>query len=687
MQLPGERPIDSHIGNSGMALLGLLLAAFLAVQLWAPQLAEPPRHALFDLLQRVAPQSPAGADSVAVIAIDDDSVARVGQWPWPRDVIGRLVEAAGPATIGLGVLLIESDRTSPGEVLRQAADLPAEIRARLAAAPSNDDRLAAILARHRVVLASATSSAPPTDTVPEFRRLVRRDSVEQATRFLPPHPRILEPLPILAQPAAGVGVAGIPLSLDGIARRLTAIARVGAGATLVPGFAVEILRAAENIGEISLHVGPAGPEALHIGNRRVPIDASGHLWLRYGATGWPPKIPAWQILAGTHDARLLQRLVILIGTTAVGLADSIPTPLGFPLSAIEIQAHAIANLLSNRTLARPASILVPELALTTMAGVVVIVAATRRRVTWLFASLPLSLGLLGAAAWLAFTTLDLLLDTAFAMVATIFLFSLALGLRVLAEARTLRARERDVQAALLTAAAADHARSEFLANTSHELRTPLTAIMGFSEMMQLQVLGPLHPTKYVDYATHITDSARHLLAIMDDLLDMSLIDLGQLRINESALEIPAVVATCLTMIDHRATARRIAIETALAPDLPHLRADAKMLRQMLLNLLGNAVKFSPEGMKVTVAARCIDGALVIAVKDQGPGMSKEEIPRALERFQKLGASSVANPTGIGLGLPLTRAMIEIHGGNLEIDSQKNAGTEMRLHFPALRTVR
>ncbi len=211
--------------------------------------------------------------------------------------------------------------------------------------------------------------------------------------------------------------------------------------------------------------------------------------------------------------------------------------------------------------------------------------------------------------------------------------------------------------------------------------------MGFSEMMQLQVLGPLHPTRYVEYATHITDSARHLLAIMDDLLDMSLIDLGELRINESELEIAPVMQNCLTMIGHRATAKRITIETRLAPDLPRLRADAKMLRQMLLNLLGNAIKFSPESTKVVLRADCVDDAIIIAVKDEGPGMSRDEIPLALERFQKLGVSTVANPTGIGLGLPLTRAMIEIHAGQLEIDSQKNLGTEIRLRFPAFRTIR
>ncbi len=685
MQRPPKQPGKEYISDAGMAALGLVLGALLATQAWVPQIAEPVRHTLFDLLQRVAPTAPATSESVAVIAIDEESIARVGQWPWPRDVVGRLVEAAGRATVGLGVLLAERDRTSIDAILNQTAELTPAMRAMLASLPSNDDRLADIIARRRVVLASATSSTPVVGAEPAGRQSVLRVSDEPTAWALSSYPRILEPLPVLAGAASGIGVVGVTLSRDGTARRVAGLVR--SGGVLAPGFGVELLRVNESESEIRLTRATDAPQEMRIGNRHIPIDASGHVWLRYDTTGRPTLVPAWQVLAGTHDVKLLQRPVVLIGTTAVGLGDSIPTPLGIPLSAIEIQAHAVANMLGGRTPARPANILVTELALTFTAGGAVIFASTRRRVAWLFAVMPIVIGLLLAAAWVAFTGQDLLLDTAFAMVAAFLLFTLALGWRLLAEAQKLRARERDLQAALLKAAAADHARSEFLANTSHELRTPLTAIMGFSEMMQLQVLGPLHPTRYVEYATHITDSARHLLAIMDDLLDMSLIDLGELRINESELEIAPVMQNCLTMIGHRATAKRITIETRLAPDLPRLRADAKMLRQMLLNLLGNAIKFSPESTKVVLRADCVDDAIIIAVKDEGPGMSRDEIPLALERFQKLGVSTVANPTGIGLGLPLTRAMIEIHAGQLEIDSQKNLGTEIRLRFPAFRTIR
>ena len=140
------------------------------------------------------------------------------------------------------------------------------------------------------------------------------------------------------------------------------------------------------------------------------------------------------------------------------------------------------------------------------------------------------------------------------------------------------------------------------------------------------------------------------------------------------------------MVGQRAAARHIDVAFAAIPPLPHLRADPKMLRQMLLNLLANAIKFSPQHSSIDVTVRMVDGSVVMSVKDRGPGMDPAQIPRALERFGRLVAPGVANPQGIGIGLPLTRAMIELHGGRLEINSRKDEGTETRLWFPPDRSV-
>jgi signal transduction histidine kinase len=670
---PSDAALRPNRGTTTV-LLASVLAVLLALQLYAPVIVEPPRHTLFDLLQRFSPPAAIGGTGVAVIAIDDDSISRIGQWPWPRDTLARLVEQSGAGVIGIAAVLAEPDRVRSPSVPRQSGT----------EATPNDDYLAATIARRPVVLASATGRGSDAGGRPiEMPRSLLRDAAAAVERFLPSHPRIVQPLTVLTQAAAGTGVAGVTLSRDGMARRLVGIAR--SNDVLLPGFALEMLRVAVEQPNLMIQGSDAGPEAIRIGQRLVPIDVSGHLWVRYTRPEQIAIIPAWTVLTGTHDRTRLAGRLAIIGTTAVGLGDSIPTPIGKPLSAAEIQAHAIASILGGHALSRPANLRVVEVVATLLAGLAVI-AVARRRASLPLAALPLLLVPLAAAAWVGFAQGGMLLDTAFAMVATLVLTAVALGERMLSDARALRLRERELEAALIKAAAADRAKSEFLANTSHELRTPLTAIIGFSEMMELQVMGAVQPAPYGRYVSHIGDSARHLLALVDDLLDMSLVDLGQLRLREETVNPVPTIRSCQTMVGQRAAARHVEIAFAAVPPLPHLRADPKMLRQMLLNLLDNAIKFSPPHASIDVIVRMIDGSVVVSIRDRGPGMDPAQIPRALERFGKLSAPSVANPQGIGIGLPLTRAMIELHGGRLEIVSRRDEGTETRLWFPPDRCV-
>ncbi len=661
------RAARTRLGRRGVAALAVALAALLVLHLRVPDFAETPRNALFDLMLRAAPLTQQAAPGVVVIAIDDESIARIGQWPWPRDMLARLIDGSDAAIIGIVPVLADPDRNSRGGTA------------------ARDVLLGATMLHHRVVLASAIAPATPSIAEPpQIGRPVMREIGDAFAPFLAPYPPMLEPVPMLAQAAAGMGIGGISLSRDGIARRVVGIAR--SGDHLAPGLAVEMLRVAERAPEFVLHAGPAGPRDVQLGRRRVPLDATGHVWVRFATPGLVKLIPAWEILETPRRVAATAGRIAIIGTTAVGLGDSIPTPLGRPLSATEIQAHALAALLAGAAIAHPADLRVVEFALTLMAGLAVMLAASNRRGIWLIASLPLIVVPLLGAAWLMFMSYGVLVDTVSAATAAMALWSVAIGQRLLAEGRALLARERELEAALLKAATADRAKSEFLAKASHELRTPLTAIIGFSEMMDRQLLGPLRPSIYSEYITHVHDSARHLLGIVDDLLDMSLVDLKQLQLQEGDTDIAATLQACLAKIDHRATSKRITLALLTPPDLPRLRADARMVRQMLFHLLGNAIKFSPEATRIELAAAIVDGGMVLAVRDEGPGMSAADIEHALEPFRTLGNPAISSAEGIGLGLSLTRAMIELHGGRLEIVHRGEIGTEMRLCFPAERSL-
>jgi len=288
-------------------------------------------------------------------------------------------------------------------------------------------------------------------------------------------------------------------------------------------------------------------------------------------------------------------------------------------------------------------------------------------------------------SFVAFSAAGLLLDWTFPLSALVATMLVAFVLRISDEVQARRSNERQLAAALLKAEAADRAKTEFLANASHELRTPLTAILGFSEIMSDQVLGPL-PQNYAGYAQDIHRTATHLHTIVTDILDLAVIDLGGKQPGETPVDVAALVTECAHMMPaDRDGDDKVSITTALGAVLPVLRADARMVRQMLINLLSNAVKYSPRGGEVAIRAETLDdGGLLIAVVDSGPGIAAADIPRAMQPFGRLQSAKLAQAPGIGIGLPLTKAMVELHGGTLTLKSEVGMGTEARLWFPPTR---
>jgi signal transduction histidine kinase len=222
---------------------------------------------------------------------------------------------------------------------------------------------------------------------------------------------------------------------------------------------------------------------------------------------------------------------------------------------------------------------------------------------------------------------------------------------------------------------------------SHELRTPLNAIIGFSELMGSELLGKLGNPRYREYAMDIQDSAKHLLTVINEVLDFSRAEAGELRLNETELDPAQVIHSARRMIEERAAAAGLTLETILPDRLPRLRADEHMVKQMLLNLLWNAVKFTREGGRVSIVAERGDkGTLRIEVADTGIGMSPEEIPTALTPFRQLDSGLTRKHGGTGLGLPLVKSRIELHGGSLAIESALGVGTTVALIFPSSRVV-
>jgi signal transduction histidine kinase len=221
---------------------------------------------------------------------------------------------------------------------------------------------------------------------------------------------------------------------------------------------------------------------------------------------------------------------------------------------------------------------------------------------------------------------------------------------------------------------------------SHELRTPLNAILGFSEILKEQGPGVLDVARTRAYAMNIFDSGTHLLALINDILDIAKFDAGHLELNEEAVDVGEVVGSCIQIMEPHIQKAKIRLDIAIPQDLPRLFADERRFRQILLNLLSNALKFTAEGGWVHVAASSSRNGVAIAVSDTGIGMTTEEIPIALERFGQIDSRLSRKYTGTGLGLPLSKHFIKLHHGNLDIASEAGIGTTVTVLFPPERVL-
>ncbi|MSO71877.1 MAG: hypothetical protein EXQ88_07720 [Alphaproteobacteria bacterium] len=246
-----------------------------------------------------------------------------------------------------------------------------------------------------------------------------------------------------------------------------------------------------------------------------------------------------------------------------------------------------------------------------------------------------------------------------------------------------RADEEQV-AARLAAEAANMAKSQFLANMSHELRTPLNAIIGFSELMERSTFGPIGDARYAEYVSDIHRSGMHLLSVINDILDMAKVEAGREELTEDLCAIGELVNDAIAMVRERAKLGQVTINQALSPSLGKVIVDRHKMIQVLVNLLSNAVKFTRAGGRITLTAWTGRNGCVIQVEDTGIGMQLEEIPRAFMAFTQLDSGLNRKHEGTGLGLPLCKALIELHGGSIDLQSTPAVGTIATLRLPKSR---
>lgn len=236
-------------------------------------------------------------------------------------------------------------------------------------------------------------------------------------------------------------------------------------------------------------------------------------------------------------------------------------------------------------------------------------------------------------------------------------------------------------------AASNRAKSQFLANMSHELRTPLNAIIGFSEIMHNEIAGPLNNPQYKEFCHHIHESGNHLLELINDILDLSKIEAGKFELEENVIEPSQIIESSLRLVHGRAEIHAISLHVENEENLPRFLGDQRKIKQVLINLLSNAVKFTPDGGEVFVGAKIVSGGdLAIVVRDTGVGISEQDLPKVMAPFVQADGSLSRSHDGTGLGLPLTKSIIEMHQGVLDIESEVGVGTTVTARFPRERLI-
>ncbi|MGB0683734.1 MAG: ATP-binding protein [Magnetovibrionaceae bacterium] len=250
-----------------------------------------------------------------------------------------------------------------------------------------------------------------------------------------------------------------------------------------------------------------------------------------------------------------------------------------------------------------------------------------------------------------------------------------------------KARESELRAARDEAETASRTKSEFLANMSHELRTPLNAIIGFSDILRSQLLGPLGNSRYTEYAEDIHTSGSHLLELINDILDISKIEAGGIKLSEETFDLRRCLLACERMVRERAAMRGHTLIVSVGDSLPELYGDERYVKQIVINLLTNAIKYTPEYGQITLDVDyMIQGPVTITVRDNGIGIADHHLDHVMEPFGQAEGAMQRSTEGTGLGLPLAKALIELHGGELVLESKLDVGTSVSVRFPRERVV-
>ncbi len=687
-------------GLSLILTAGLILTLLFALlQIFKPSFSNLIDLKLYDSFSRATGgQTP--SETPIIVAIDDRSLKEFGQWPWPRYRVAQLLEKIQqrhPLSIGVDILFSEPDRTSP---LRLQQDLKTDYQVQVhfqglpAQLLDNDRLLADILAAGTYVFGYPFSfentTSPPTDKC-------RLHPLYPIIRTHPDHPALIDCLvkagaaecilPLLAAAVSSSGFINAVGDPDGVVRRIPLLIRYQDN--IYASLALATLMTALNLDKSGqsavIRMDSSGIESLQIGKYVVPVDANGQLMVkfyrRWNTAGY---ISASDLLNNLIPEERLNGRIVFVGILAAGLKDSVTTPMEPLVPGVAVHANIVDNILQSSYIMRPGWMPGLELLLIVGSGLfatimiahagasVILTTCAVLSLTWwagafwtffkfgIYASPLLPSGLiLGQLAILGLLKLRQAQDW-------LVFFRLSLA-RTLAKTRFLKAaKERSDMANQL--------KSDFLARMSHEIRTPMNAILGMEELLS----GTSLTDEQKDYLQTLRNSGELLLTLINDILDLSKIEAGQLTLESVPLDIRDIVEDVLNILSHRAHKQGLELVCRIAPEVaPFLSGDSIRIRQILMNLVGNAIKFTPRGfIKIEVTPLSENQSfsrLQFEIQDTGIGIPVEKQAIIFENFVQAETSTARQYGGTGLGLAISKRLIERMEGEIHVVSTPGQG--------------
>lgn len=691
---------------------GLVLTLLFAlVQIFKPSFSNLIDLKLYDSFSRATGGLAPSGKSV-IVAIDDRSLREFGQWPWPRYRVAQLLEKIQrhrPLSIGLDILFTEPDRTSPLH-LQQDLEKDFKIQIRFQGLPDrlldNDRILAESLSAGFYVFGYTFSfeNAPnPTASGcrphPLYSVIQTQPNHGELINSLPKAAAVDCILPLLAEAVSSSGFINAVSDPDGVVRRIPLLIRYQDN--IHAGLALATLMTAFNRDQSDLpaviRMGGAGIERLQLGKYVVPVDAAGQMMVKFyrhwNDSGY---ISAADLLNDQISEDRLNNRLVFVGIIASGLKDSITTPMGPLFPGIALHANIVDNILQSAYNSRPGWMPGLELLLIAVCGIftTLIIARTGASVI-LITCIALLLTWWAGAFW-TFSRLGIFVSPL--LPSSLILSQLAvLGLLKLRHSQdwleffrlslshTLT-KTRFLKAAKERSDLASRLKSDFLARMSHEIRTPMNAILGMRELLSETSLTAVQK----DYLQTLQNSGELLLALINDILDLSKIEAGQLSLESLPLNIRDLVKDVVEILSHRAHQHGLELVFRIAPEVPpFLSGDPTRIRQILMNLIGNAIKFTPRG-SITVTVAPLSGKQSIdcfqfQVQDTGIGIPAEKLKDVFEDFVQAETSTSRQYGGTGLGLAISKRLIEAMKGEISVTSTPGQGSCFTFTLPLPKT--